>query len=136
MGLVASPIMFGINILIIINNSLTTCPFSCLLTFILMLKSYQVVVHLDYNVSSGSFLTMNFEFDQDHGPWPGPKLVNIRKRESEVVVISYQADHFTIWTPVKNVEFSLCLVHFTELGRQLHQGLFPISIASSDWDSD
>ena len=32
------------------------------------------MVHLDYNVSSGHFLTMNFEFDQDHGPRPGPKL--------------------------------------------------------------
>ena len=68
MGLVASPIVFGINDLIIINNLSTSGPFSCLLTFILMLKSYQVVVHLDYNVSSGPFLTMNFEFDQDHGP--------------------------------------------------------------------
>ena len=42
-------------------------PLSCLLTFILMLKSYGwLVVH--------SFLTMNFEFDQNHGPRPGPKL--------------------------------------------------------------
>ena len=24
------------------------------------------LVHLDYSVSSGPFLTMNFEFDQDH----------------------------------------------------------------------
>ena len=29
------------------------------------------VVHLDYNISSGPFLIMNFEFDQDHGPRPG-----------------------------------------------------------------
>ena len=35
-----------------------------------------VVVHLEYDVSSGPFLTMNFEFDQDHGPRPGPKLDN------------------------------------------------------------
>ena len=41
------------------------------LTFILMLKSCGVVVdgwwvvHFDYNVSSGPFLTMNFKFDQD-----------------------------------------------------------------------
>ena len=31
-------------------------------------------VQLDYNVSSGPFFTMNFEFDQDHGPRPGPEL--------------------------------------------------------------
>ena len=35
------------------------------------------VVHLDYNVSSGPFLTMNFELDQDHGPRPGPGLDNL-----------------------------------------------------------
>ena len=29
-------------------------------------------VELDYSVSSGPFLTMNFEFDHDHGPRPGP----------------------------------------------------------------
>ena len=33
-------------------------------------------VHLDYSVSSGPFLTMNYEFDQDHGPRPGPELDN------------------------------------------------------------
>ena len=45
------------------------------LTLILMLKSYGVVggwlvgwMHLDYNVSSVPFLTMNFEFDRGHGP--------------------------------------------------------------------
>ena len=35
-----------------------------------------MVVHLDYNVSSGPFLTMNFEFDLDHGPRPAPELDN------------------------------------------------------------
>ena len=34
------------------------------------------LVHLDFNVSSGPFLTMNFEFNQEHGPRPGPKLDN------------------------------------------------------------
>ena len=51
--------------------------FSCLLSFILMLKSWEwcwVLVHLDYSISSGHFLTMNFEFDQDHGPRAGLKL--------------------------------------------------------------
>ena len=57
-------------------------PLSCLWTFILMLKSWGVVVvgwwvHLDYRVSSGPFSTMNFEFDQNHGPRPGPELHNI-----------------------------------------------------------
>ena len=33
-------------------------------------------VHFDYDVSSGPSLTMNFEFDQDHGPRPGPELDN------------------------------------------------------------
>ena len=33
-------------------------------------------VHLDYNVSYGPFLIMNFEFDQDHGSRPGPELDN------------------------------------------------------------
>ena len=33
-------------------------------------------VELDYSVSSGPFLTMNFEFDHDHGPRPGPELDN------------------------------------------------------------
>ena len=31
-------------------------------------------VHLDYSVISGPFLTMNFDFDQDCGPRPGPEL--------------------------------------------------------------
>ena len=31
-------------------------------------------MHLDYSISSGPFLTVNFEFDQDHRPRPGPKL--------------------------------------------------------------
>ena len=31
-------------------------------------------MHLDYSISSGPFLTVNFEFDQDHGPRPGPGL--------------------------------------------------------------
>ena len=42
-----------------------------------MLKSSGMgggLVHLDYDISSGSLLTMNFEFDLDHGPRPGPKL--------------------------------------------------------------
>ena len=30
----------------------------------------------DYGISSGPFLTMNFEFDQDDGLRPGPKLDN------------------------------------------------------------
>ena len=29
---------------------------------------------MDYNNSSGPFLTMNFKFDQDHGPRQGPEL--------------------------------------------------------------
>ena len=33
-------------------------------------------VDLDYSVSSGPFLTMNFEFDQDHGPISECKLDN------------------------------------------------------------
>ena len=33
-------------------------------------------VLLDYSDSSGPFLTMNFEFDQDHGPRPGHELDN------------------------------------------------------------
>ena len=33
-------------------------------------------LELDYSVSSGPFLTMNFEFNQEHGPRPGPKLDN------------------------------------------------------------
>ena len=33
-------------------------------------------LELDYSVSSGPFLTMNFEFNQDHGPRPGPELDN------------------------------------------------------------
>ena len=32
---------------------------------------------LDYNVSSGSFLIMNFEFDQDHGPRQDPILTKL-----------------------------------------------------------
>ena len=32
-------------------------------------------LHLDY--SSGPFLTMNFEFDQDHGPRQAPELDNV-----------------------------------------------------------
>ena len=35
---------------------------------------YVVFIYLDYNVSSSSLLTINCEFDQDHGPRPGPKL--------------------------------------------------------------
>ena len=47
-----------------------------------MLKSYGVVMvgggwlELDYSVRSGPFGTINFEFDQDHGPRPGPELDN------------------------------------------------------------
>ena len=35
-------------------------------------------VDLDYSVSSGPFLTMNFEFDQDYRPRLGPRLHNLR----------------------------------------------------------
>ena len=35
------------------------------------------MVHLAYRVRSVPFLIMNFEFDQDHGPRPGPQLDNI-----------------------------------------------------------
>ena len=44
------------------------------LTFLLMLKSYGVVVvvHLDYNVSSGPFLSYDIEI----GDGPGPELDN------------------------------------------------------------
>ena len=44
------------------------------LTFILMLKSYGwwVVVYLDYNVSSGPFLSYEIEI----GDGPGPELDN------------------------------------------------------------
>ena len=37
---------------------------------------------MDYSDSSGPFLTMNFEFDHDYGPRPGPELDN--KEFSEV----------------------------------------------------
>ena len=33
-------------------------------------------MELDYNVSSGPFSTMNFEFNQDNGPRPEHKLDN------------------------------------------------------------
>ena len=36
-----------------------------------------LVVHLDYSVNSGPFLTMNFKFDQDHGSRPGLELDTI-----------------------------------------------------------
>ena len=57
------------------------------MTFILMSKICGVVggwVELDYSVSSGPFLTMFFEFDQDHGPRPGLELdknVNMVNRQ-------------------------------------------------------
>ena len=71
----------GVRVGCLFGYSITSLPYSCLLTFILMLKSWGWVgvwwVHLDYSVSSGPFLTMNYEFDQDHGPRPGPELDNI-----------------------------------------------------------
>ena len=36
-----------------------------------------LVVHLEYSVSFGPFLTMNFKFDQDHGSRPGLELDTI-----------------------------------------------------------
>ena len=33
-------------------------------------------MHLKYNISSGPFLTVNFQFDLDHGQRPGPELAN------------------------------------------------------------
>ena len=38
-------------------------------------------VEFEYNVSSGPFLTMNFEFEQDPGPRPGPQLDNFKNVE-------------------------------------------------------
>ena len=87
-------------------HNITCGTSSGLFTFILMLKSFRwvVVVHLDYNIRSGPFWTMNFEFyhalilitnhlpaawslclssclclnyNDDHGLRPGPELDNI-----------------------------------------------------------
>ena len=42
-----------------------------------------VVVHFDCSLSSGSFMTMNFELDQDHGLRPGvPGLLSASKTQS------------------------------------------------------
>ena len=50
---------FGYNMTLLMVPS----PYSCLLTFTLMLKSCGWWwVQLDYSVSSGPFWTMNFEF--------------------------------------------------------------------------
>ena len=40
-------------------------------------------VLLDYSDSSGPFLTMNFEFDHDYGPRPGPELDKFNMLEVE-----------------------------------------------------
>ena len=39
-------------------------------------KCWDLVVHLDYSISSGPFLTMKFDQDHGHGPGPGPELNN------------------------------------------------------------
>ena len=38
-----------------------------------------------YNVSSDPFLTMNFEFDQDHRPRPGHEVDNWRFKECQIL---------------------------------------------------
>ena len=40
-------------------------------------------VLLDYSDSSGPFLTMNFEFDHDYGPRPGPELDKFNMLETK-----------------------------------------------------
>ena len=39
------------------------------------------------------FKTMNFEFDQDHGPRPGPKLDNNGKSEQVLFLLFYLQIH-------------------------------------------
>ena len=41
-------------------------------------------VHLYYNVISGPYFTMNFQFDQDHEPTPGPQLHSLNFQTFEL----------------------------------------------------
>ena len=38
---------------------------------------------MDYSDSYGPFLTMNFEFDHDYGPRPGPELDKFNMLETK-----------------------------------------------------
>ena len=73
------------------RGAITSYPFSCLLTILLILKSYGVEGAFEFFLSFDHFIdfeklwgggciwiitTMNFECDYDNVPGPGPELGN------------------------------------------------------------
>ena len=60
-------------------------------------------VHLDYSISSGSSLTLNFQFEPDHGPKTGPELDNLIKLTSP---LSFKLIADTL---VREISSVLCL---------------------------
>ena len=66
------------------------------------------LVHLVYSLSSGPFLTMHFEFDQDHGPRPGPKLDNFKQNMFAIIELRSNVQFWTrqkswkVFIPISN----------------------------------
>ena len=66
---------------------------------------------MDYNFSSGPFLTMSFEFDQDHGPTQDPSLTIIH---NYCTAIDVYLTEFTFVS--SNNSYSVYLQHHTTRG--------------------
>ena len=78
-------------------------------------------MHLDYNVSSGPFLTMDFEFDQDHGTRPEPKLDNI-------LIYTFKYEDITELGVAEEESYKMVLTRLTMMMQpKLTEKLTPLS---------